>query len=689
MTVSSKRPVHVALVSLILSLVFFGISFLLGGWSGFSAISAVGWLNLSVALIWLVLWLQFYQRSLAEQEKLDAGQLGREGTSTIFQAGTEQATLFYVAQRRLQVFEKWFVPIFSGLIAAYQTGIGLYLLNSARTAITAEEMKQPLLCGICMTAIAFISFLLSRYATGMSAQPQWKPLRAGGSSLLGVAVLCFALAVALALAYLFNFHGFVNVMALVVPALLVVLGIETALNLIFDIYRPRLKGLYSRSAFDSRLLGVINEPGGILRSAADAIDYQFGFKVSQTWFYKLLEQAIVPLALFAGVTLYLLSCIVVVAPDEQAIIEHFGNPVNEAKDVRLAGPGLTFKWPWPIDKVFKYPTKRIAEISIGFVPKVDKEGKVEHTPLLWGESHYQQEYELLVASEESGTRSVGGTVPVSLVIAAVPVQYRIKDLYSFVYNHHAPEQFLASICYRELTRLAASAKIEVDVDNQAEMAQSLLVAGRTQAGNLLTSRIQKAADEAGLGVEIVFVGLQGIHPPVEVAADYQKVIGALQKKQALILQAQAERNKTLSALVGSVQEAEALYELWGKYQRATLTNSAAEAESLGKQLDTAFEQAKGEIFKTLRESKSDAFQKATLAEATSARFAGQLKAYEAAPQIFIQEQKLSTLEEALDGVRKYVVVADPNDTQVTVIDLQEKLTPSLYELSGIQGSSQP
>jgi len=688
MTVSSKRPVHVALVSLILSLVFFGISFLLGRWSGFSAISAVGWLNLSVALIWLVLCLQFYQRCLAEQEKLDAGQLSRDqATSTIFQPGSEQATLFYVAQRRLQVFEKWFIPIFSALIAACQTGIGLYLLNAARTAIAAEELKQPLLCGICMTAIAFVSFLISRYATGMSGQAQWKPLRAGGSSLLGVALLCFALAVALALAYLFNFYGFANVMALVIPALLVVLGVETALNLIFDIYRPRLKGLYSRSAFDSRLLGAINEPGGILRSAADAIDYQFGFKVSHTWFYKLLEQALVPLALFAGVTLYLLSCIVVVAPDEQAIIEHFGNPVNDANDVRLAGPGLTFKWPWPIDKVYKYPTKRIAEISIGFVPKVDKEGRVEHTPLLWGEAHYEQEDQLLVASEQTGTQSVGGTVPVSLVIAAVPVQYRIKDLYSFVYNHHAPGQFLASICHRELTRLAASAKIEVD--SEADAAHSLLGAGRAEAGNLLTTRIQKAADEAGLGVEIVFVGLQGIHPPVEVAADYQKVIGALQQKQALILQAQAERNNTLSTLVGSVQEAEALYDLWGKYQRATLTNSASEAESLGKQLDSAFEQAKGEIFKTLRESRSDAFQKATLAEATSQRFAGQLKAYQAAPQIFIQEQKLATLEEALDGVRKYVVVADPNDTQVTVIDLQEKLSPSLYELSGIQGSSQP
>ena len=686
MTVSSKRPIHVALVSLILSIIFFGITFFLGRWSGFFAVSAVSWLILSVAFTWFVLCLQFYQRSLAEQEKLDAGQLVRdEKTSAIFQARSERATLLSVSQRRLEIFEKWFIPIFSALIAAYQIGIGLYLLNTVGTA-AENGLKQPLLCGICMTAIAFISFLISRYATGMSGQPEWKPLKAGGSSLLGVAVLCFALAVVLALAYLFNFLAPINIIAMAIPALLVVLGAETALNLIMDIYRPRLKGQYSRSAFDSRLLGVINEPGGILRSAADAIDYQFGFKASQTWFYKLLEQAIVFLVLFGAITLYLLSCIVVVAPDEQAIIEHFGDPVNEAGEVRLIGPGLTLKLPWPIDIAYKYPTKMISEISIGFVPKVDPQtGEVEHKPLLWGEAHYEKEYQLLVASPQSGTESLAGTVPVSLVIAAVPVQYRIKDLYSFIYNHNEPEKLLESICYRELTRFAASAKIEAG--DETDIDQSLLGIGRAEAGKTLTERIQKAADEEGLGVEIVFLGLQGVHPPTEVAAAYQKVIGAVQQKQSLILQAQAERNMMLSTLVGSVEKADELYRLALKYRQAEDVNSPEEIEKLGKQLDTAFEDAKGVIFKTLRESQRYAFEKETLAKGTGERFAGQLKAYTAAPEIYVHEQRLAMLEEALDGVRKYVVVADPNDTQVTIIDLQENPAPSIYETGVFEESS--
>ena len=682
MTVSSKRPEHISLASLILSVVFFGIAFFLGRWSGFFAISAIGWLILSSTLIWLVLCVQFHQRALAEQEKLDMSQLGKdEMSSAIFQASGERAGLFAAAQRHLQILEKLFIPLFSALIAAYQLGLGLYLLKTIIAGMEGEP-KQPLLCAIGMTAIAFMSFLISRYATGMSAQPEWKPLRAGGSFLLGIAVLCFALAIGLALAQ-FKYFIVINVIDWIVPILLVVVGVETALNLIFDIYRPRLKDRYSRSAFDSRLLGVINEPGGIFRSAAGAIDYQFGFKVSQTWFYKLLEKAIAPLVLFAAVTLYLLSCIVVVAPNEEAIIERFGNPKNDANDVRLAGPGLAFKWPWPIDIAYKYPTKKVMELNIGFKAE---ENKASYGPLLWGKQHYEEEYHLLVASKQTSVSSDESAVPVSLVMAAVPVQYKVRDLYSFIYNHNEPEKRLEAICYRELTKFAASARIEVD--DEADLEQSLLGAGRARAKNTLTREIQQAADDAGLGVEIVFLGLQGLHPPPEVAADYQAVVGAVQKEQALILQAQAERNKTLSALVGSVEAADELYSLAARYQQAEDTNNPEDLEKLGNELDTALENAKGDIFKTISESRSYAFEKKTLAKATGERFASQLKAYRAAEEIYKRMLRLTMLEGALKNIRKYVVVADPNDKQIIIIDVQEKLTPSLYDIGGFEESSE-
>src|SRR3972149_48215 len=414
MTMTSKRPEHVAWASLVLSVVFFGVTFLIGRWSGFFAVSAISWLSLSAVLIWVVLAIQFHQRSLAEQESLDLSRLGDdEQASTIFQGRSERAAMFAAAQRRLAILEKWFMPIFSAVIAAYEITVGLLLIRSIPN-ITEFRLSPPfLLCAVYMTAVAFVGFLISRYATGMSAEPDWKPLRAGGSFLLGIAVLCFTLAVALALA---NFQIFVviKVLDFVLPICLTILGVETALNVILDVYRPRLKGQYSRSAFDSRLLGIINEPGGGFRGAAGAIDYQFGFKVSQTWFYKLLERAILPLVLFAAVTLYLMSCVVVVGPYEEAIIEHLGNPLDSAGRGRLVGPGLGFQWPWPIDKTRKFPTQRISELHIGYLPKTDpKTGEITlETHLLWGMQHYEAEHPLLVATEYAARDSLKGAVPV-------------------------------------------------------------------------------------------------------------------------------------------------------------------------------------------------------------------------------------------------------------------------------------
>jgi regulator of protease activity HflC (stomatin/prohibitin superfamily) len=677
MTISSKRAEYVAWAAVVLTLLFFGICLLLGRWSGFEVISEMSWFILSAVLIWFVLVVQFHQRALAEQEKLDTGQLSSAQDSTaIFQTKDGHVEIFAVAQRRLEILEKWFLPIFSAVIAIYQITIGIYLLKSVLGEPDISP-KQPLVCAIYMTSIAFMSFLLSRYATGMSAQNEWKPLRAGGSVLLAVAVLCFVSAVALALAQ-WKIFLILNLIGWVIPGLLIIIGFETALNTIFDIYRPRLKGQYSRSAFDSRLLGILNEPGGIFHTAASAIDYQFGFKVSHTWFYKLLEKAIVPLVLFGAVSLYLLSCIVVVNPNEQAVIEHFGNPVTDADDVRIIGPGMAFKKPWPIDIAYKYPTKKVMELSVGFIPDTDPEGRLK--PILWGKQHHEKEYNLLVAGQVDSGSLTEAAVPVSIIIAAVPVQYRIKDLYSFIYNHSEPEKLLEAICYQQLTRFAASAKIEVD---DANLETSLLGAGRAEAKKTLTKRIQTAADKAGLGIEIVFLGLQGIHPPEEVAADYQKVIGASQKKQTIILYALSLRNRILTSLAGSVEQANRLYELTALYQQAKQQNNTDEIQKISEILDHAFGQAKGEIFSTLRQSESYAFEKQTLAQATGLRFASQVKAYNAAPEIYISQQRLAMFEEAMGGIRKFLIVADDNDTQVFTVDIKEKLTPSLYDIGGI------
>jgi regulator of protease activity HflC (stomatin/prohibitin superfamily) len=564
----------------------------------------------------------------------------------------------------------------------------VYLLKAVSLTNPAIG-KQALLCAVIMAALCFVSFLVSRYATGMSTRQEWKPLRAGGSFLFGSAIISIVLAVALVFVQ-YKIFTIIRVVEYGVPVILILLGLETAVNIVLDIYRPRLAGLYSRAAFDSRLLGLLNEPGEILHTAAGAMDYQFGFQVSQTWFYKLLQKAVIPLLFFGAATLYLLSCVVVVGPDEQAIIEHFGNPKDAQGNVRLIEPGIHFKLPWPIDVARIYPTSRIVEIPIGYVPKIDpKTGQPIREPLLWGKDHYKEEFSVLVASRKGVENTSQGSVPVSLLKANIPVQYQVKNLYDFLYSHDdyeepnqlirpGSEKRLEEICYQELTKFAAGATIEVD--DHASLQNSLLGAGRTQAKEVLTRNIQQAADQAKLGVKIVFLGIQGIHPPPQVAADYQKVVGAVQTKQAIILFAQALRNRMLTVLAGSVDGAEKLSALASQYQEANARGDS----KISTELDKGFTDAGGEIFARLRTAQSYAFEKVIVAEATGLRFASQVKAYRAAEEFYIREQRLTALEEGLANIRKYIIVADINDSQVYIVDLQEKLTPSLYEMGGFQ-----
>ena len=110
---------------------------------------------------------------------------------------------------------------------------------------------------------------------------------------------------------------------------------------------------------------MFSEPGGILRNISVAVDYQFGFKVSETWFYKLLGRVILPLLILQAIIIMALTCVVVVPPGHQAIIEHFGE-----RPRMTAKPGIHFTLPWPIDR-----TTLIAEGFDGYATVADSPGR--------------------------------------------------------------------------------------------------------------------------------------------------------------------------------------------------------------------------------------------------------------------------------------------------------------------------
>ena len=81
------------------------------------------------------------------------------------------------------------------------------------------------------------------------------------------------------------------------------MAVEVLLTLLLEIYRPRVKGQLARPLYDSRVIGLLTQPESLFTTAAQTLDYQFGFKVSETWFFQVLKENL-PLLLLADEKAY-------------------------------------------------------------------------------------------------------------------------------------------------------------------------------------------------------------------------------------------------------------------------------------------------------------------------------------------------------------------------------------------------
>ena len=75
--------------------------------------------------------------------------------------------------------------------------------------------------------------------------------------------------------------------------------------------------------------------------------------------------------------------------------------------------------------------------------------------------------------------------------------------------------------------------------------------GRQRASDELRKRIQDAADDLGLGVEILTTSLVAVHPPEEVAPEFEKVLQAERAQDTKRYEAQGEANALLAGVAGT------------------------------------------------------------------------------------------------------------------------------------------
>ena len=573
-------------------------------------------------LVALISWFQSRLEERERLEKLEFDELAKGGAAsgTLFERGDAEA---FPAQRSREQFEKFFVPGFTLLLMLLEAGAAWWLWRRLGSLTATPPLNQPLAAMAILGLGALVLFLLGQFSTRLARLENSRLLQPGGSFVL-LGAYALALVVA-ALAAVQSGFGWADLLlARLFCGLLALLAVESLLTLVLEIYRPRVRGRVVRLLYDSRLVGLMSHPEGIFTTVAHTLDYQFGFKVSETWFYQFLQRSIAWLGVSYLVILSASTCLVYVEPGEEALLERFGNPV-QGRDV--LGPGFHLKFPWPMDAAYRHRTQEIQTFDIGLE---HEEKEVEEAAVLWTVSHAKEEFHLLVASRENveaagtGPTSTTGkkAPPVNLLAVGLPVQFQVRDIRAWAYNYSNAGELLRQLATREVVRYL----VGVDVNE-------LMSTARFTAGEELKRRIQARADELKLGVRILFVGLQDVHPPVKVGAAYERFVGSKQKREAEILKAQAY---------------------------AIRTNALATAEAARRRLTAS----------------AESVRKVTSAAATESLFTNQVAAYHASPEVYTERSRLQTLSRYGANARKFVRPST-NGNEVLQLNLEEKFRDGL------------
>ncbi len=583
-------------------------------------------------LIAAVSWFQMRLEESERAEKLELEEMAkRHDGSALFEG--RDAELF-PAQRSREQFEKFFVPIFTVLLCLLQAGGAFFLWRWLSKSTTTVGLKQPMVALALFGLFALVLFLLGKFSATMARLENHRLLRPGAGYMLLGAYLCFVVTLGI-VGVQAEFAKTDYYVAHVLCGLLALVAVETLINVVLEIYRPRVRGRVGRPLYDSRLVGLLGQPEGLVTTAAQALDYQFGFQVSETWFYRFFERAVGWLLLLQFGVLVLSTCVVVIQPGEQGLLERFGKPVAGRT---LLNPGGHFKWPWPIDKVYRFHTDQVQSFTVGSPLAKDAQSQ---KAVLWTVRHVLQgkEQEFLVANQAQTSGLVTTnlpannpllkedqtsqkTPPVSFLTVSIPVQYQVTNLIDWAYNNSGASNLLQDIATREVVRYLVGADMS-----------ELMSSGRMRASRDLLNRIQTQSDKRRLGAKILSVGLQDLHPPVKVAPDYEKVIAAIQTKQAKILDADAYRIQT---------------------------NVMAEAQSTN-----IVDLAEG-----------NATNRVTGWLSRAAEFTNQIPAFKASPAVYAQRKYLQTLLAATAGARKYILLTT-NTHDVLIFDLQNKIRSDL------------
>jgi len=626
--------------------------------------------------VWIALAIVFDQHRRERIEAVEYENFAEQdsASSSVFD---EAAGDLRVAAKRLDWLYKFMLPAISIAVGAALVLIGWSRLGTGPSGIV-EQANEGVVAAAKIghhgwaialgIGIAVIGFVFARFTSGMARAKVWENLRGGSVYSVGAAIFGLAIAVG-HFADLAGFGSVLTSLNSILAITMIVLGAEIFLNFVLDIYRPRPVGEYPRPAFDSRLLGFVAAPDRIAESINEAINYQFGYEVTSSWFYRLLSKSFLWLFLGGGLAIWLMTSLAVIEPHQRGILLVNGKVKAEF------GPGLHVKPPWPFGRVIVpefVRTERVGEgrdatekeviemtatgvriLDLAAEALTEDEAK---SVRLWTNESLDETLLVVQPSRETGTGAYGRGL--SLANVRVPVFYSIKPGGVEAYlrlgqDAKTRDTLLRMVAKRELMREFASRTID-----------EVIGAGRNDIRHSLKMRLTDAFDNLnpdvegnpiGAGIEILFVGLEDASPPQDTAKAFELVLEASQKSETAIIQAQQSRAETLAKVVGSVSGAEKIVAAIAEYDQFRAVGSTQDTIEREIAVRGLIESAGGEAGDIIMAARADRWDLHMNARSLAVEYGGKLAAYEAAPQIYESRMRFVAIQEAIKDLRLYII----------------------------------
>jgi membrane protease subunit HflK len=238
------------------------------------------------------------------------------------------------------------------------------------------------------------------------------------------------------------------------------------------------------------------------------------------------------------VVIWLLSGIYIVSPQEQGVVLLFG------KYVARTGPGIHYRFPWPIETVETPEVTTVNLITIGYGQENENNDETE--------SDEGQEESLMLTGDEN------------IVDVNFTVGWVIKDAADYLFNVENPRSTIKAVGESAMREVVGQTQIE-----------PILTQDRAPVENQVRDLMQQTLDIYHAGVTITQVKMQKADIPPEVIDAYRDVQAARADQERSRNEAEAYANKIIPEARGKaakiIQDAEA-------YRQQVIAEAQGEAK---------------------------------------------------------------------------------------------------------------